>query len=315
MAGSERAPGTVRVWQKSIPSRMHPERDEDLAWAADNGRALAVADGMGSARRQMGAEEIGGEHAAGLIRTVLDAHLQNLPSTLAAPAARDLLTAVVLEAGSRIFQELNAAGVILPAQIPEGKSAEDVMVAAVLTTAIICENGRRAVIGQNGDTRAYLFSGGALMLLTEDQDAVQADQDRGALAPEQVATIQEALDNFDGRDLGRLDPLVRRYFLQRNLVFGQLGDSPAPPPPALTAIELRPGDMLLLCSDGVYANLTSAEIEDALALIDPAAALVDRADARSAERTLPDPSDLSRPYNYRAHQDDISAVVVKVEWG
>src|SRR5689334_18091910 len=305
---------TLRVWQKSLPSRTHLDHDEDLAWSAANGLAHVVVDGMGSARRVVDGREIGGEHAAAMIGTVLEARLQDLPSTLAVPAARDLLVAVVQEAGARIFEELNSAGNIPPEQVPPDKTAEDVMVAAVMTSAIICENGRRAVLGQNGDTRAYLFSDGELLLLTEDQDAVQADHDAGVLTDEQVMAIQDRLDSFDGHDLGALDPIARRYFVKRNLVFGQLGDSATPSPPTLTVIELRRGDALLLCSDGVYANLTTAEIADALALIDPAAALVDRADARSGERTLPDPADLSRPYNYRAHQDDITAVVVKVEW-
>jgi len=64
-----------------------------------------------------------------------------------------------------------------------------VMVAAVMTAAVICEGGRRAVIGQNGDTRGYLYSGGDLMLLTEDQDAVQSDQAQGILTPDQAAAL------------------------------------------------------------------------------------------------------------------------------
>jgi len=100
----------------------------------------------------------------------------------------------------------------------------------------------------------------------------------------------------------------------RNLVYGQIGDSPRPDPPVFTTIQLRPGDMILLCSDGVYSNLTSHEIQAAMSAIDPAATLVDRGDARSGERNLPDPNDLSAPYNYRAHQDDTTALVIKVEW-
>src|SRR3954452_19131376 len=78
----------VRVWQKSLPSRTHLDHDEDLGWSAANGMAHVVVDGMGSARRRVAGREIGGEHAAGLIGTVLDARLQGLPSTLAVPAAR-----------------------------------------------------------------------------------------------------------------------------------------------------------------------------------------------------------------------------------
>ncbi len=304
----------IRVWSKSLPSRQHPERDEDLGWSAPNGRAHAVVDGMGSARRRTPTGEIGGEHAAHAIGEVLAARLTDLPADLAVADARDLLTATVLEAGQRIFRDINQSGHIPPEQVPEGKTVEDVMPAAVMTGAILCENARHAVIGQNGDTRAYLYSDGELILLTEDQDAVQGDHESGLLSDEQVQVIQDTLDSWDGRDISALDPVTRRYFVQRNLVFGEVGDNPQTPPPVLSVIELRPGDLLLLCSDGVYANLTTAEIRDSLGLIDPAAALVDRSDARSAERTLPDPSDLSKPYNYRAHQDDITAIVVKVEW-
>ncbi|MGI8587741.1 MAG: PP2C family protein-serine/threonine phosphatase [Chloroflexia bacterium] len=305
---------TVRRWAKSLPSRLHPERDEDLGWSAANGLAHVVVDGMGSARRQITGREIGGEHAAGLIAEVVEARLQNLPTDLSVPAARELLASVVAEAGARVYHELNNDGKIPAEQIPSGKSAEDVMVAACMTGAVFCEGGRRAVIGQNGDTRCYLFSGGELILLTEDQDAVQADRDQGILSDDQAEVLQDTLDNFDGRDLGKLDPAARTYFARRNLVFGQVGDSEAAPAPALSVIQLRPNDMLLLCSDGVYGNLTASEIADGLKLLDPAAALVDRADARSVERPLPDASDLTRAYNYRAHQDDATAIVLKVEW-
>ncbi len=305
---------SVRVWSKTVPSRSHPERDEDLGWSATNHQAHAVVDGMGGSRRVVAGREIGGEHAARTIGEVLAARLEGLPPTVPVETARDLLAAAVQEAGARIYRDLNESGQIPAGEIPTGKTAEDVMVAAVMTAAVICEGGRRAVISQNGDTRGYLFSGGDLILLTEDQDAVQADQNQGILTPDQAATVQEALDTFDGHDLGKLGALARRYFVQRNLVFGQIGDQPAPAPPALSVIQLRPHDVLLLCSDGVYGNLTTAEITDALSLLDPAAGLVDRADERSGGRTLPNPQDLSQPYNYRAHQDDITAIVVRVDW-
>lgn len=304
----------VRVWTKTLPSRTHPDRNEDMAWSANNNMAHAVIDGMGGSHRIVNGKEIGGEQAAAELGKVLDERLQDLPTNLSVNAARELLAVVVSQGGERIYHEVNADGNIPPDQIPEGKTAEDVMAAAVMTTLILCEGGRRAVVGQNGDTRAYLYSDGDLILLTEDQDAVHLDMQEGVLTQEQAIIIDETLDAFDGYDIGKLDPTARKYFLQRNLVFGQIGDSPTPDPPTCSTIQLRPGDMLLLCSDGVYANLTTQEIQSTMASIDPADALVDRGDARSQQRTLPDPTDLSAPYNYRAHQDDTTAVVIRVEW-
>jgi serine/threonine protein phosphatase PrpC len=269
---------------------------------------------MGGSRRVVDGKEIGGEHAAATLGKALDERLQSLPPDLPVASARELLSVVVAQGGERVYREVNAEGKIPPEQIPEGKNAEDVMAAAVMTALIFCENGRRAVIGQNGDTRAYLYSDGDLLLLTEDQDAVHMDMEAGKLTPEQAEAIDEAQDDFDGYDIGKLDPAARKYFVQRNLVFGQIGDEPNPPAPAFSTIQLQPGDTILLCSDGVYANLTTDEIRTTMASTDPAAALVDRGDARSAERTLPDPNDLSAPYNYRAHQDDTTAIVLRMEW-
>jgi protein phosphatase len=304
----------VSTWAKSLPSRSHPERNEDAYWSAKNGMAHAVIDGMGSSRRVVNGREIGGEHAAAHHAEALKNRLEDLPSTIAAPAARELLTIAAAEAGEATFNEINAAGNIPPDEVPEGKTAHDVMAAACMTALIFCEAGRRAVIGQNGDTRAYLYSGGELILLTDDQDAIYLDLANGVITEEQAVALDEAIDNFPGFDISKLDPAARKYFALRNLVYGQIGDAPRPDPPVFTTIQLRPGDMILLCSDGVYSNLTTHEVHAAMSSIDPAATLVDRSYARSGERTLPDPNDLSAPYNYRAHQDDITALVVKVEW-
>ncbi len=307
-------PPPIKTWVKSTPSATHPDRNEDAYWSARNGMAHAVIDGMGGSRRLVNGKEIGGEHAAAGVSAVLDARLQDLPPTLSVTAARELLSAVVAEAGASVYRDVNAGGLIPPEQIPEGKTAGDVMAAAVMTALILCQGGRIAVISQNGDTRCYLYSDNELILLTDDQDLVRLDVQEGKLTSDQAETIEDELDTFPGFDIGKLDPAARPYFVQRNLVFGQIGDEPDQQAPTFATIQLRPGDLLLLCSDGVYANLTTDEIAASMQAIDPAATLVDRSNARSADRALPDPNDPSAPYNYRAHQDDTTAVVIKVDW-
>src|SRR3954453_6901912 len=96
---------SIRVWSKSLPSRSHPDRDEDLAWSAANRVAHAVIDGMGGVRRKVEGGEIGGEHAARMIGEVLKAHLEDLPASLPASDARELLTLVVSEANERVYKE------------------------------------------------------------------------------------------------------------------------------------------------------------------------------------------------------------------
>src|SRR5262249_31961557 len=156
-----------------------------------NGVAHAVIDGMGGSRRVVNGKEIGGEHAAAMLGKVLDERLQSLPPDLSVKAARELLSVVVAEGGERIYKEVNAGGQGPPQQIPRGKTAEDVMAAAVMSALTFSENGRRAAIGQTGDPRAYLYSGGDLILLTEDQDAVHMDMEEGKLTPEEAQAADQ----------------------------------------------------------------------------------------------------------------------------
>jgi serine/threonine protein phosphatase PrpC len=82
--------------------------------------------------------------------------------------------------------------------------------------------------------------------------------------------------------------------------------------PAISVIRLGSGDALLLTSDGVHDNLSSSEITQFLDEADPATTLVQAADARSGESALPHPEDLGAPFNYRAHPDDASAMLIRL---
>jgi hypothetical protein len=82
---------TGKVWVKTIPSRTHPDHNEDTPWSSENGVAHALVDGMGSIRRKTPHGELGGEHAATLIGKVLTEKLEGLPRDLSIQDARELL--------------------------------------------------------------------------------------------------------------------------------------------------------------------------------------------------------------------------------
>lgn len=94
-----------------------------------------------------------------------------------------------------------------------------------LTVAIIF--GARAIIGQVGDSRCYLLRNGQLKLLTQDQTLMQTLIDAG------VMTEEEA------------DASGRRHVILQAVGTGNKLD------PAITEVELAPGDYLLLSSDGL----------------------------------------------------------------
>lgn len=108
-------------------------------------------------------------------------------------------------------------------------------------------------VGHVGDSRAYLLRDGELEALTSDHTLVQSLVDEGRI------TEQEA----------RVHP-------HRNLILKAV-DGHRDPEPDLFSVPLRPGDRLLLCSDGCSGSVDPSELATLLgdgAVGDAAHALV-----------------------------------------
>ena len=98
---------------------------------------------------------------------------------------------------------------------------------STLTLAVV--EGDRATLAHVGDSRAYLWRDGALQQLTEDHSVPGALLRQGKIAPEEV-----------------------HEHPHRNLLYRCLGLKPAIEVDILPGVALRPGDRLLLCSDGLW---------------------------------------------------------------
>ena len=108
-----------------------------------------------------------------------------------------------------------------------------------LTAAALLDD-RHALLGHVGDSRAYLMRDGGVTRITEDHSLVEQLVREGRLSPEEAADHpQKAIIT---RALG-IDPDV------------EVDTYP---------IDLRPGDRLLLCSDGLTNMLTDAAIAHVL---------------------------------------------------
>ena len=125
-------------------------------------------------------------------------------------------------------------------------------------TAVAVDNGLAQIV-HVGDSRAYLWRDGALRQLTNDHSVVGEMVRRGTLSADEAAQHPH-----------------------RNVITRALGAEPDVEVDATTA-DLRSGDVLLLCSDGLYTEVDDAGIADVLravpALDDAAHALIDRANA------------------------------------
>jgi serine/threonine protein phosphatase PrpC len=114
--------------------------------------------------------------------------------------------------------------------------------ATTLTAAALTSAGR-VVVAHIGDSRAYLLRGSELLRLTTDHTLVQAMVDAGAITAEEART----------------HPL-RAYVLAA--LHGRPGDLAGL---AVTAVEARPGDRLLLCSDGLCGSVPPETLAQVLA--------------------------------------------------
>jgi protein phosphatase len=194
-----------------------PSGEEKVLGLSPPGLLLAVADGMGG-------------HLAGEVASRM------CVENLAQEMKRQLLLAGVTP--SDLCEALRAAveaahqAVYAYAQ----QQAQNLTMGTTLTAALL--SATRATFAQVGDSRAYLFRGGSLILLTQDQ------------------TIANMLRRR-GEDSERVSPQIKEMLTQ---AVGAQPDLEV----VMSAIGLEPGDALLLCSDGLYKAVSPGEIVDCL---------------------------------------------------
>jgi len=242
--------------QKSVVNPLHPERNEDAVF--QNGRDLAmVLDGMGGYKH--------GDKASQAARDFIKDNLAGEETDVG--VAKKHLENVIREASKTV--ESDAEG---------GKTT------AVVVKIVSTAEGKVAVIGSIGDSRAYLMHDGGLRQVTNDDSFI----------PKEIAPVLE-----NAASAGDLSKEEMGYFKKRNVVSQSLGGNVWRV--NLFHEQIVAGDKLVLTSDGVNDNLTFYEIEEIVRKgVDVADTLVERANVRSQEG------------HFRSKRDDISAVVVEV---
>ena len=132
---------------------------------------------------------------------------------------------------------------------------------------------RRYLIGQVGDSRAYLLRGGAFTQVTKDHSYVQEQVDAGRLSPDEARVHPYA--NVITRCVGSNGDVV----------------------PDLFVGTLEAGDLLLLASDGLTGMM---EDEDLQAILEAGGTLEDQVDRLIAEA------------NRRGGLDNITVILVQI---
>jgi protein phosphatase len=193
-----------------------------------------------------------GGHRAGEIASALALEtLSHEMESLANGCPRKTLFRVAVEnVNKRVWQEAQT-------------QARLAGMATTLTAAVVCH--RRAIIAHVGDSRAYFLRGKSIQQMTRDQSFVASMVASGALTEEQAehspfrSTILQAIGLKSTVDV------------------------------ALDGVDLEPGDMLLLCTDGLSTKVRPEEMAEALrsrSLPEAVQELIGLANARGGEDNI-----------------------------
>jgi PPM family protein phosphatase len=196
----------------------------------ESGYGMLVADGMGG----MAAGEVASRLA---IQTLVQIVLEVpdwilLVDELSAP---ELKTRV-----SEYFQEIDS-------EISKQQAIDPSLAGMGTTMTLAYSLGAEAFVGHVGDSRAYLCRDGNTQQLTQDHTHVQRLVSAGAISRQQAAThrLRGVLTQAIGGQSGQLRVEVHR-------------------------LQLREGDRLLLCTDGLTDMVPESSIAETLSRARPA---------------------------------------------
>ncbi|MBQ3390639.1 MAG: Stp1/IreP family PP2C-type Ser/Thr phosphatase [Firmicutes bacterium] len=202
------------------------ENNEDSYFAEKDGCVFVVADGVGGQNAGEVASGIAAGEIAGYVK-------ENLKS---------------LKQGSRHVFDCMTRGILLANEKILEKSAEDEEMSHMATTAVTAViRGHIAYISNVGDSRAYLAREGQLIKLTEDHTMANQLIREGRLTEEEIqfmAQKQIALNMF-------------------STITKALGDKETVEPDHFF-VDLEEEDILMLCTDGLYNEVSEEEILETL---------------------------------------------------
>src|SRR5712672_1926797 len=212
---------TLEIATCTDPGMVRSHNEDSIASDPVNG-LVVLADGMGGYNA--------GEVASGMATTVITTEIQQLLAKVKpfqideetkAPVAGKMIREQVLKANTSIYQAAQSQ--------PQ--------YAGMGTTLVVCLfYDNRVLVAHLGDSRLYLSRDGKFRQVTRDHSLLQEQIDSGLISLEQAKHAQH-----------------------KNLVTKALGIDPSVEP-EIHEYPVKPGDIYLLCSDGLCDMVDDEDI-------------------------------------------------------
>lgn len=199
------------------------QHNEDAFLIDDHLGLYVVCDGMGG----HAAGEVASAKAIEVIREVLSEQRGALEGLAREPGPQHRAAAVALV--ERAVQQACSTIYQLAQEDPSRRGMGTTCVVLVVA-------GEKGIIGHVGDSRVYLVRNGEQHQLTEDHTLVQAQLKRGMITPEEA-----------------------EHSPWGNVITRAVGIQPSVQVDTLLT-DILPGDLFLLCSDGLHGYLGDAEL-------------------------------------------------------
>ena len=211
----------LEIVVKTDPGMVRSHNEDAVYGAAARGLVI-LADGMGGYNA--------GEVASGMATTLLASELERAfltqsPQDIDPASGRPVAHARLIEHIAQANSAIHRAAESQPQYAGMGTT---------LVVALFYDN--RVTVAHIGDSRLYRLRDGELTQLTRDHSLLQEQIDSGMITPEEARLSQNK--NLVTRALG-VDPQVE---------------------PELHDHDLKAGDILLLCSDGLNDMVSDEEI-------------------------------------------------------
>jgi len=209
--------------------RVRTANEDSFGICAEEG-LFVVCDGMGGAAA--------GEVAS---RVAVDAVLKSLCGPRKAAAARDTDPGLIGDSSNSEFSVLLRDAVSDANHLVFSQAANDSRLHGMGTTLVaLLVQGSKVWVAHVGDSRCYRYRDGALEQLTRDHSLVDEQVKLGQLTREEA-------------DRSPLRNVITRAVGSQRSVSTEISE-----------IQTEPGDLFLLCSDGLTRELPDGRIETIL---------------------------------------------------